>query len=103
MWPELGQQANWSAKTLAKQCGVSVRTLERYFLKNIGETPKTWLIEQRQHKAAEILRDGSSVKAAAISLGYKHESHFSRDFKEFWGCCPTHFNPTTMETHRLRV
>jgi transcriptional regulator GlxA family with amidase domain len=30
-WLELAQQANWSAATLAKMCGVPVRTLERYF------------------------------------------------------------------------
>ena len=102
--PELAQRANWSARTLAKQCGVSVRALELFFLENMGKTPKAWLAEQRQHKAVQILRNGSSVKATAFGLGYKQGQHFSRDFKDFWGCCPTHFNRlTTAEAPRLRV
>jgi transcriptional regulator GlxA family with amidase domain len=88
-WTELAQQANWSASVLAKKCGVSVRTLERYFLKQMGKNPKAWLAEQRQHHAIELLHDGSSVKETAACLGYKHSTHFSREFKEHWGHCPT--------------
>ena len=32
-WPEWARVANWSAATLAQNCGVSLRTLERHFLK----------------------------------------------------------------------
>jgi transcriptional regulator GlxA family with amidase domain len=45
-WPELAQQADWSASVLAKKCGVSVRTLERYFLKTMCKTPKNWLADR---------------------------------------------------------
>jgi transcriptional regulator GlxA family with amidase domain len=34
-WLELAIQANWSVGKLAKFCGVSPRTLERYFVKTI--------------------------------------------------------------------
>jgi transcriptional regulator GlxA family with amidase domain len=50
-WPELAQAANWSAAILAKKCGVSVRTLERHFLKEMGKSPKAWLAETRQQLA----------------------------------------------------
>jgi AraC-like DNA-binding protein len=88
-WPELARQANWSAAALAKRCGVSVRTLERYFLKQMEKSPMAWLSEQRQHQAVELLRNGSSVKETALYLGYKQSTNFTRKFKKHWGRCPT--------------
>jgi AraC-like DNA-binding protein len=88
-WPELAKRANWSASVLAKQCGVSERTLRRHFLKQMGECPREWLAGQRQDKAIELLRDGSSVKEAAAGSGYKQQTNFTRKFKSEWGACPT--------------
>jgi transcriptional regulator GlxA family with amidase domain len=87
-WPELAQKANKSVAALAKSCGVSLRTLERHFQKEIGKSPKNWLAEQRLLRANELIQGGSSVKEVATSLDYKHPGHFSRDFKEFWGHSP---------------
>jgi AraC-like DNA-binding protein len=87
-WPELARAANWSASALARRCGVSVRTLERYFLRNMGKSPKVWLAEKRQLLAIELLREGSTVKETAGRTGYNHASTFSREFKKHWGSCP---------------
>jgi AraC-like DNA-binding protein len=88
-WKELAQQTNWSASTLAKECGVSLRTLERHFLKVMGKRPQAWLREQRQDQAIKLLRNGCNVKKTATLLGYKHATHFSREFKKHWGHAPT--------------
>jgi transcriptional regulator GlxA family with amidase domain len=88
-WSELARQANWSVSALAKKCGVSARTLERYFLKDMGKCPKAWLSEQRQLLASKLLLDGSSVKETAACLGYKNQHHFSRDFKKQYGRPPS--------------
>jgi len=88
-WPELALQAKWSVSILSKQCGVSLRTLERFFLKEMGKTPKAWLVEQRQRQAINMVNHGSTVKETAYSLGYKHVTHFSRDFKDYWGQSPS--------------
>jgi len=87
--PERAQHAKWSASVLAKQCGVSVDTLRRYFLKRKGKTTRAWLAEMRQLQAVELLRDGSSTKETANYLGYKQQTNFTRKFKEFWGNCPS--------------
>ena len=92
-WPERAQVAKWSAATLAKDCGVSLRTLQRHFIKEMGKSPKLWLAEQRQLDAVEALKKCSCVKEAASNLGYKHTHHFSRDFKAHWGYCPTQTTP----------
>jgi len=89
-WPELAKQANWSASKLAKICGVSMSTLERYFLKRMGKSPKGWLSGQRQQQAAAILQEGVTVKETAYYLGYKHPSHLTNEFKKHWGNCPTY-------------
>jgi AraC family transcriptional activator FtrA len=87
-WPERAQAANWCADTLAKNCGISLRTLERHFLENMGKTPKKWISEQRQFHAVKVLKECSCIKETASNLGYKHTHHFSRDFKAHWGYCP---------------
>jgi transcriptional regulator GlxA family with amidase domain len=88
-WPELAQQAKWSAADLAKHCNVSVRTLHRHFLKHQGKNPKTWLAEQRQLNARELLCGGSSVKEVAVCLGYKQPENFTRHYKSQTGICPS--------------
>jgi transcriptional regulator GlxA family with amidase domain len=88
-WPERARQAQWSVTVLAQQCGVSADTLRRHFLKQMGKSPGTWLTEQRQKRAVELLRDGSSIKETSAYLGYKHQTNFTRKYKEYWGACPS--------------
>ncbi len=92
-WPELAREVKWSASALAKKCGVSLRTLERYFLEEKRKTPSTWLAEQRQLDAVEVLKKSACLKEVSSNLGYKHTHHFSRDFKAYWGYCPTQIAP----------
>ena len=86
--PELARQVNWSVSKLAAHCGVSKRTLRRYFLKTMCQNPKAWLAGQRQKQAIELLRDGSSVKETSSQLGYQNPETFSREFKKRCGKCP---------------
>jgi transcriptional regulator GlxA family with amidase domain len=102
-WPELAREAKWSASVLAKQCGVAVRTLHRHFLKVMDKNTKTWLAEQRQRHAHELLRDGSSVKETASCLGYKQPTNFTRNYKSHWGICPSQQPPTINPVQTINV
>jgi AraC-like DNA-binding protein len=102
-WPELARQAKWSAATMAKNRGVSLRTLERYFLKEMGILPKAWLSEQRQQRANELIQGGFSVKETAAQLDYKHPSHLTNGFKKQWGCCPTNMTAPMRAQKLLNV
>lgn len=88
-WLELAQKANWSASEIARQCGVTVRTLHRYILKKMGKNTKAWLAEQRHRNAQELLRKGSSIKEVASRLGYKQQTNFARQYKYKTGTCPS--------------
>jgi transcriptional regulator GlxA family with amidase domain len=88
-WWKLGEEVHWSVAALAKRAGASVRALERFFLQNMGKSPKAWLLEQRHRHAMDLLNHGCSVKETAAQLGYQYAHHFSREFKAYWGSCPS--------------
>ena len=92
-WPERARQAKWSAAILAKNCGVTVRTLHRHFLQHMGKNTKTWLDEQRQHNAHELLCDGSSMKETSDCLVFQQQSSFTRYYKHQTGHCPSQQPP----------
>lgn len=89
MRPDLARKANWSVANLAKVCGVSVRTLDRHFLNDLGTTPREWLADQRQVLAKELLANGRSVKETAAQVAYRHAGNFSRKFKVQWEFSPS--------------
>jgi AraC-like DNA-binding protein len=88
---EFAENAGWNSRNLARNCKVSLRTLERFFLKEFNLTPKAWMIEQRQLLAAKRLREGAWQKEVAADAGYKHPTQFSREFKAYWQCSPTKY------------
>jgi transcriptional regulator GlxA family with amidase domain len=90
-WLELTKEAKWNSGRLAKKCKVSLRTLERFFIKNFGKTPKRWITEQRHTLAAKRLEDGSWSKEAAAAAGYVYHTQFSREFKSHWGLAPNEY------------
>ena len=90
-WPKLAEEAKWHTGKLVKECKVSLRTLERFFLKKFGKTPKRWLTEQRQIWTAKRLQDGLWPKEAAADAGYVNHTQFSREFKGYWGFTPSEY------------
>jgi AraC-like DNA-binding protein len=88
-WPELGLESRWSASALAKRCQVSLRTLQRHFIKHTGKSPKTWLIAERRRQVRARMSDGRTVKETAFDLNYKHQNHLSTDFKKGFGMYPS--------------
>lgn len=87
-WPGLTISANYRIDKLAKNCGVSPRQLERFFLRELGRSPRDWLAEVRLTEAMSCLKKGFTVKETSFNLGYKQVSHFSREFKRFHSLSP---------------
>lgn len=78
-------------KPLAALCarvGVSVRTLERAFRKDVGTDFESWRRQVRLVKAVELLVSGSSIKEVAFAIGYRQSSAFVEMFRRTFGTTP---------------
>jgi AraC-like DNA-binding protein len=87
-WAALAKAARYSATSVARQCGVSVRHLDRFFQTRLQKSPHTWLHELRMRRATELICAGSPLKQVAEELCYKGTAHFTRDFKKYFGVTP---------------
>ena len=77
---------------LARELGVSLRTLERRSLAASGLSPKTLARVFRFERAAERLRkEDASLANIAMELAYADQAHFSREFRSLAGQSPRRF------------
>jgi AraC-like DNA-binding protein len=83
------------SKRLAALCagvGVSVRTIERSFQKDVGTDFESWRGQVRLMKAVELLVSGCSVKETAFGIGYRQSSSFVKAFRQTFGTTPKAWN-----------
>lgn len=73
---------------LCRNAGVSVRTIQRIFMKEIGIDFETWRRQARLTKAVELLLAGRSVKEVSFSIGYSQPSAFVESFRKSLGMTP---------------
>lgn len=78
-----------SVQQLSEQTHVSVRSLQRNFIKYLGLSPK-WLIRKyRLHQAlSELESKEVEICDLVVRLGYTDQSHLIRDFNDFLGITP---------------
>jgi AraC-like DNA-binding protein len=74
--------------SLCRSAGVSVRTLQRIFRKEVGMDFETWRRQVRLMKAIERLAGGESVKEAAFHVGYREPSALVALFRSTFGMPP---------------
>ncbi|WP_115720235.1 helix-turn-helix transcriptional regulator [Gallaecimonas mangrovi] len=72
----------------AKALHISPKTLQRRWQQSCGSAFKSWLIQLRMLKAAELLGHGQSVTAVALELGYQSISTFIDIFKARFAVTP---------------
>jgi AraC-like DNA-binding protein len=79
------------SKPLAALCaevGVSVRTIERSFRKEVGTDFESWRRQVRLMKAVELLVSGCSIKEVAFAIGYRQSSALVEMFRRTFGATP---------------
>jgi AraC-like DNA-binding protein len=87
-------QSELSAKWLATQLGVSIRTLQQDF-QGMGVTCTTVIRDKRLRLAKERIeqlkeqRTTKTIAEVAYSAGFNDISYFNRSFKELFDCAPT--------------
>jgi AraC-like DNA-binding protein len=73
---------------LCEAAGLSARTLQRLFQRELGCDFDAWRRQVRLIKAMEMLAAGSSVKETAYDVGYNQPSAFIEAFRRVFGKTP---------------
>jgi len=88
-WETAAHEAQYQAATFCKMIEISARQLRRYAHKIFGKSTQDCLNDLRLQIAPGLLKKLPSVKQVAIELGFKHHSHFTSMFRDYYGVCPT--------------
>jgi len=91
-WLELAEEARFRASNIAKKLDVSSRQFRRVVRAIFGSAPEEVLTDGRLVLSKKVLQRRRRVKDAAVLLGYKQPSHFSRQFKARYGVSPKAFD-----------
>lgn len=75
--------------SLARVCDMSVSSFHNHFKKITSHTPLQYIKKIKLTKAKDLLvKHDYKVVDVADELGYDNSSHFSRDFKSYFGYSP---------------
>ena len=74
---------------IARMTNLSTRQLERLFRKYLNTTPTRYYLNLRLSRARHLLRQTSmSILSVALACGFVSASHFSKCYRECYGCTP---------------
>lgn len=76
---------------LVRHIGLSQSALDRRFRRQVGAAPKRFLSLLRLNRAAQLIRSGKSLTAAAHTAGYYDQAHFNHEFSRATGVAPTDY------------
>ena len=87
-----------SMASLASETGLSARSLQRLFARDVGIAPKLLArIVRFQHVFAAVREEPASFSRVALECGYYDQPHLIRDFREFAGDAPAQLLAATPE------
>ena len=74
---------------IAREANVSPRQLERLFRRYLDSTPARWYLRMRLTRARQLLIETQMpVTWIAVACGFGSTSHFSKNYRQFFGVCP---------------
>lgn len=92
------QNGDISISYIADKLNISIRTLERRFIRYIGLTPKQYAKVIRINCVMRMLNSDKICRLTdlAYQFGYYDQTHFIKEFKSFTGIKPTGFATQSM-------
>ena len=83
---------------IASQVGISVRQLERRFRNEMAVSPSKYYMRLRIARAHRLLQQTDlSVAEVAAGAGFQSLEHFSRVYRQYYGCTPSSDRVQTTE------
>jgi AraC-like DNA-binding protein len=76
---------------LAREVGLSERSLFRNFQKETGLSPGQWRRQMQVLRSLELLAKGWSVTETSLEVGYESAGAFIRAFRQILGVTPTEY------------
>jgi AraC-like DNA-binding protein len=73
---------------LCADAGMSLRTMQRIFQRELGTDFDSWRRQARLTKSIEMLAGGASVKEVSFAVGYRQASSFVEAFRRTFGSPP---------------
>lgn len=85
---------------LAKECRISEVYFRKIFVKEMGISPKQYIINLRLQRAGQMLCEGAlSTAQIAEACGFSSPYHFSRLFKQHMGTTPSAYKAANRIGH----
>ncbi|MFT5836336.1 MAG: AraC-like DNA-binding protein [Sulfurimonas sp.] len=81
---------NFTLESLASNVNLSKFHFLRMFKKEFGLTPHAFIVNERLNRANSLIQNGLSISEASIQVGFNDQSHFSRNFKKYFGYSPSY-------------
>jgi two-component system cell cycle response regulator DivK len=79
-----------TVRSVAQALGCSEDGLGELFRQHMGVTIRAYLAECRIMRAANSIRFGEKIEAAALKVGYRSMTHFYEQFRRYLGTTPGH-------------
>ena len=73
---------------LAREVGLSERSLFRGFQRETGLSPGQWRRQMQVLRSLELLADGKSVTDTSLEVGYESPGAFIHAFRQIVGVTP---------------
>ncbi len=90
--------------SIAEYSGISKPNLCKRFQRRMGMSPMAWLWNFRCHLAMQLIKSTPKgcLQNIAEKCGFKHQTHFSKKFKELFELKPSSFREFCRESRSIR-
>jgi transcriptional regulator GlxA family with amidase domain len=97
-WIEQEAHRDLTLRDIARRAAVSVRTLNRRFQSETGQTPMQWLTGVRVRHAQQLLEStGYGVERIGRDVGFTSPANFREQFRRLTGVAPQSYRNTFRE------